>query len=171
MNRRTSPRIEKIRTQERAKDRAMKQGMKIPTRPRGEFPELQEDDEYGEWSDHEVIKEMQTFTRWTDYLTVQLALAEITEATADRISRRVRDVAMLQVDAPKGQVLMAKADAGLSAEVVEAEEEAAQAKAYRKLVAGLCENVERDAALLSRELSRRIGRAGPERRDGRWGGA
>lgn len=129
-----------------------------------------DDDDYAEWSDHEVIREMQTFVRWADYLTVQLALAEITEAASERIYRRVRDLAMLRIDAPKGQVQRAKADASLTDEVLEAEEEAAQAKAYRKIVAGLCENVERDAALLSRELSRRIGRDGPERRDRRWGG-
>lgn len=171
MPRKLSPKIEKIRTQERARERAQLKGMTIPEKPKGTSPQIDEDDDYGEWNDHEVIAEMQTFTRWADYLNVQLALAEATEATAVRIARRIRDLKMLSIEAGRGEVMRAKADAALSAEVVEAEEEEAQAKAYRKLMQSLYENLERDAALFSRELTRRVGRAGPERRADRWGGA
>ena len=171
MRRRPDPRVEKIRDQERAREQLETKGLRIPSRPKGESPEIDPDDDYAAWSDHEVIAEMQVFTRWADYLVVQLALAEASEATAERFHRRVRDVAMLQIEAPKGQILAAKAAAALSDEVIEAEDEAAQAKVYRKLLEGLYENVIRDAALLSRELTRRVGREGPERRDRRWGGA
>ena len=171
MRKRRDPRVEKIRDQERAREQLETKGLRIPSRPKGEFPEINPDDEYGEWSDHEVIAEMQVFTRWADYLVVQHALAESSEAAAERFYRRVRDVAMLQIEAPKGQVQRAKAEAALSDEVAEAEDEAAQAKVYRKLLEGLYENVTRDAGLLSRELTRRVGREGPERRDRRWGGA
>ena len=171
LKRRPDPELEQIRDQEAAKEKLLRKGLPIPRRPKGDFPEIHVDDEYGEWTDEQVIAEMQIFTRWADYLTVQLPLAEAAESTADRVHRRIRDLKTLSQDAPKGQVTLAKMSVALSEEVVEAEDVAAQAKAYRKLVAGLLENVTRDASLLSRELTRRVGRDSFERRERRWGGA
>lgn len=163
------PTVERIKDQERAKDRARKRGLRLPERPEGEVPVLTAPDgDLGEWSDGVLMTQFTLFTRWADHLNVEVALAEITEATAERIFRRIRDVAMLGVSPARGQVTAAKAAAGLSAEVIEAEDEAASAKAYRKLVQSLYENVERDASLLSRELTRRLGRDPYERRERRW---
>lgn len=171
MRRRPDPRVTQTTMANEAMAKLARKNLRLPKQPRDEMPELRPDDDLGEWSDHDVIAEMTTYTRWADYLTVQVALAVTSEETAERFYRRTRDLKMIEVDAPKGQVQRAKAEAGLSDEVVEAEDVYAEARAYRKLIEGLYENVTRGAALLSRELTRRTEREGPERRDRRWGGA
>lgn len=171
MKKKRDPRIERIRTQERAKERATRAGLDVPEKPEDELPALDaEFEDLAEWNDRDLMAEFVMFTRWADYLNVQVILAEITEETAGRIHRRLKDIAMLSIDAPKGEVLRAKAEAGLSDDVLEAEEEEASSKAYRKLVTGIYENVVRDASALSREISRRSDREPLDRRDRRWGG-
>jgi hypothetical protein len=49
-----------------------------------------------------------------------------------------------------------------------ARERALEAYAARKLTQVVYANCERVVALISRELTRRVGREGPERRNARW---
>lgn len=67
------------------------------------------------------------------------------------------------------RVAVAKASRVLDPDVAEQKQEVANRYAYRKLVAVLFTNIERDAALVSRELTRRTGsyEAKP-RRESRW---
>lgn len=167
VQRKIDPKLEKMTTQQRAKSKVRTRGFELPTRPAGEFPELQVEEDFSTWSDAEVIHQMAVFARWAEFASTEMAMAETIEDRAERIFRRVRDETM--ISQPSGTVTAAKAIAGLSDAVIEAEEELASAKAYRRLVQSLLSNLDRSQSVLSRELTRRVGREGPERRDARWG--
>ena len=165
MKRRADPKIEKIRAQEKAKAKIEKEGLYLPEKPReDEIPEVYDD--LADLSDADLMDELAIHTRWANYLNVQVAVAEITESSAQMILSRVRNVA--RVKSSGGSVTESKARADLEDEVVEAEQEFGDSYAYRKMIGVLYENCERNAAMISRELTRRIGREGPERRDRRW---
>lgn len=167
VRRKRSPKIEKHTTQVRAQQRLESRGMQKASRPAGEFPELLVEEDFSTWSDVEVVHQMGVFGRWAEYAATELASAEAIEEQAERIHRRLRDQRMLQ---ESGTVTAAKAVAGLSDDVIEAEEEYASARAYRKLVQGVLANLDRSQSILSRELTRRVGREHPERRSAKWGG-
>lgn len=69
----------------------------------------------------------------------------------------------------KDRVTVAKAERSLDPDVMEQKQEVANRYAYRKMIGVLFINTEREAALVSRELTRRTGsyEAKP-RRDVRW---
>ena len=69
----------------------------------------------------------------------------------------------------KDRVTVAKAERSLDPDVLERKQEVANRYAYRKMIGVLFINTEREAALVSRELTRRTGsyEAKP-RRDVRW---
>lgn len=166
MKRRPSPEIEKIRAQERAKARIEKEKLQLPERPREErVPELE--GELADLSDADLMDELAIHTRWANYLNTQVALAEITESSAESILNNTRNIARAK-SSSGGSVTEFKAKADLQEDVLEAEREYISAKSYRKLVATVYENAERNASVVSRELTRRVGREGPERRDRRW---
>ncbi|MCA1783602.1 MAG: hypothetical protein ABR616_15770 [Dermatophilaceae bacterium] len=168
MKRKTNPRIERIRTQERAKERLKKKGLKQPPRPEGDQIEVPL--ELADLSDADLMEELREHTEWTNHLGAELVNAEITEETAQTIFERMKTAKMLGMEPSyKGETMTErKARAGLSDEVQEAEDEFLAAKAYRKLVLNLYESAERKASNISREITRRVGRDGPDRRSMRW---
>lgn len=98
---------------------------------------------------------------------------ETAEATA--LVRGWSQLEEQQESGPKGgrppeiRVSLAKAKRAQDADVVDRKQDVANRYAYRKLVGVLFTNAERDAALISRELTRRTGslEAKP-RRENRW---
>lgn len=111
-------------------------------------------------------------TGWAGYLSGQVATAEIDERAAEATLDTAEAVALVRsredADA-KALATILKAQRDLDPAVVEMRQEVANRYAYRKLVGVLFTNVERDAALVSRELTRRTGsyEAKP-RRESRW---
>jgi hypothetical protein len=122
-------------------------------------------------------------TAWAGFLSGQLAVAEIDERTAEAVLEAAEATALIrgyaELDAsrevgPRGGVTevratMVKAHRDLDPDVILQKQSIAERYAYRKLVGVLFTNVERDAALVSRELTRRTGsyEAKP-RRESRW---
>ena len=167
MRRRKNTQVERIRTQERAKERLRKKGLEQPPRPKGELPEVPHD--LADVSDVELMEELREQTAWVNHLGAELVAAEITEETAHVIHERLKTEAMLRIEPVKGETMTErKLRAGLSAEVQEAEDEFLAAKAYRKVLGNVYESAERKASNISREITRRVGRDGPERRSARW---
>lgn len=166
MKRKMNPRVERIRTQERAKERLRKEGLALPPRPDGEMLEVPE--ELADLSDADLMEELREHTEWTNYLSTALVLAEITEESAETIWKRILTETMLREDAKGETVTEMKARAGRSSDVLEAEDEYRSAKAYRKLLQSIYESSERKASNISREITRRVGRDGPDRRNARW---
>jgi hypothetical protein len=110
-------------------------------------------------------------TAWAGFLGAQLAAAEIDERAAEAVLEAAEATAMVRDwgGTKDDRVAIAKAQRMNDPEVVERKQEVANRYAYRKLVGVLFINVERNAALVSRELTRRTGsyEAKP-RRESRW---
>lgn len=102
---------------------------------------------------------------WQNFFAVQVAEAEIEEAEAEA-ELRYREAAALLESGKK--LNEARASRDIDPGVVSAREAHAVAHARRKLLQVTTENRERCANLLSRELTRRVGREGNYRRNDRW---
>jgi hypothetical protein len=115
-------------------------------------------------SDSDLMQEMRSFTEWADFLGGQLSLCEIEENWAEQTVKVTEEVTLLRL-MPSGEALRkredsmtrARAEMGQLPEVKQARQELAQAYARRKLILRMWERYDRDAAFLSRELSRRDG--------------
>lgn len=109
------------------------------------------------------------FTEWTNYVAGVLGVSEVDEREAEKSLDGVEAVTMLRL-APTGTMTMAKLERDRDPEVVEKRESVEAAHAYRKLLGVLYGNVERDLALVSRELTRRVGGNASSRADrsARW---
>lgn len=169
VKRKTSPRIEKIRAQERAKERLKREGISLPPEPDVDQSEVPE--ELADLSDEDLMEELREKTEWVNYLSVKMAEAELVEETAETIRDRLKSRVMLELEEeqPKGtSVTELKARAALSDDVLEADDEYRAARAYRKLLVPIYESAERRASNISREITRRVGRDGPDRRSARW---
>jgi hypothetical protein len=110
------------------------------------------------------------YVAWNNFLDVQRVRAEIEEANAETELKvlEATGIAAGWIDPKESRVTVLRAEAKLDPEYVSAHVRFDQSKARRKMLAVLCNNMERGAALLSRELSRRIGRAPVEGRAASW---
>lgn len=108
------------------------------------------------------------YTAWQNYAAVQFAEAEVVEATTEAALRYVEAQAMVRDWGSKDKVTVAKAEMANEPDVIKARDAVLGAYAKRKLTKVVHDNCERCVALVSRELSRRIGNVGYERRQTRW---
>ena len=107
------------------------------------------------------------FTSWLNFAAVRFAEAEVEEERAEA-NLKYAETALMVAAAPKpGSVLTARAAGAMDPKVIVAKDRVLDAYALRKLTAVMYGNCERCVNLISRELSRRIGRDGPERRQTR----
>jgi hypothetical protein len=98
-------------------------------------------------------------------------MAAVDERTADSAVERARAIALARNWAgDKDRVNIAKANAELDSELMKARARHDETYAYRKLLEAVHESFVRDAAVVSRELTRRVDKEPPARRSDRWGG-
>lgn len=126
------------------------QGFALPDKPRQGLSPLPED--LTEWDDADLMDEFAVLTAWADYAEAQHGLAVIAERDATRHAEQVQADSWPE-DAKT--VSEAKAKAAKDPDVFAARTVLDKAVAYRKMVGKVSERYERDAALLSRELTRR----------------
>ena len=110
------------------------------------------------------------YSAWANYIAVLLAEAEIGEANAAtewRVSQAEALVASWG-GTKEERVTVAKAERELDPEVRAQEERYNNSRAHRKMLSTLADNMDRASALVSRELTRRLGRDQVERRLNRW---
>jgi hypothetical protein len=120
-------------------------------------------------SDDTLMQLFAEYTAWQNYAAVQFAEAEVAEATAEANVRYVEASAMVKGwGGTKDKVTVAKAELANDPEVERARNTVLGAYARRKMTKVIHDNCERCVALVSRELSRRIGNVGYERRQMRW---
>lgn len=106
-------------------------------------------------------------TQWVEYVGSALVAAEIDEKYA--VSRFERHKALSAVaNKSEKTVTAAKAAAYQDPEFLAAEEEVNQTYAYRKLLDSLYAATDRKCQVLSRELTRRVGREPRDSRASRW---
>jgi predicted metal-dependent peptidase len=116
-----------------------------------------------EMRDRQLMNLFQDTGRWLRYLTLQLAAAEVDESWAEK--------ALIRIEAVKAydfRKVDAKQRAYEDDDYLRAKDVQGEAYGYRKILAALVSNVDRDSFHLSRELSRRSSRsdrAGREERN------
>jgi hypothetical protein len=145
-----------------------KQGLGTPDKPDSEIPQVPEG--LTEIGDEQLMEHFAEMTAWSGYLAVQVACAQIDERTVDRVLELAEAQALISNwgGGSGDRVTVAKAQRSLDPYVQHQRERQAETHAYRKLVEVLAANVDRDAALISRELTRRTSTAPVNRRAERW---
>lgn len=137
-----------------------KKGLSFSSKPKYEIPQLPRD--ITDLHDDDLMDLFVTLTAWSDYLASQFAMAAIDEREAQRFLDAAEAQAML--NGWKGgsgdRVTVAKANIAIDPVVAKYREDVDVKHAYRKLVETLTQNVDRDSALVSRELTRRTSDSG-----------
>lgn len=128
-------------------------GLYLPDRPEGGIPTLPVD--ITELSDEDLMVLYSDFIAWSDYAASQLAVA----ASEEREHMRLHDLQKARsIVAPApGEVSVTAARARAEDDASSSGYAASERYAYRKVLEAVAGNMDRDAALLSRELSRRLG--------------
>lgn len=133
------------------------QSIPVPNRPRYEFPVLPNDPT--DLSDSELMKTFREINRWSEFLGVQKVMAEVDERYAEAALDKGKIVLGVNLKSNDG-----RAAAAQNEELWALQDEYQQRMAYRKVMEMTYDNAERNSALLSRELTRRVNRSA---RDGR----
>ena len=111
-------------------------------------------------------------TRWTDHYAGQLAIAEVEERETETVLEKAKALVLLGKWAHAGKddrITIAKAEVATDPDVEEWQAKHDEAYARRKMLGVLFQAAERDAAAVSRELTRRTGRMeSNDRRSSRW---
>lgn len=131
------------------------QGFKLPDRPKHE-PALVLSDP-GELADEQLIEDFILLTAWTDYASAQLGLAVINEREKERMVDEAVAAAWkdMHTKFPRTPVTLIREIVADYPEVKKAKIDLESIYAYRRLISDLSARYERDAAALSRELTRR----------------
>lgn len=116
-----------------------------------------------ELNDHDLMELFVRLTRWTDYFQNQTAIEEISERYADAEVRRLEGLYMTanKPDRVSEAVTWVRAQMESDVEIQAARDALRICYARRKLKQMLFENTERDAAVVSRELTRRTDTKSP----------
>lgn len=161
----------------KAKQEAAKQSIYLPPKP-DESPTLPED--LTELSDAELMKLFSKWTQWQNYMSAQLALAEVDEQYAKSCVAKYEALSLISERASlhsNSEVKAAekanattylKALAYTDSAFTEAKDEVNVTYAYRKLIEIKHTESDKNTALISRELTRRVGRNDREGRNAKW---
>lgn len=107
----------------------------------------------------ELSRLFSQLTAWTNYVATQLAAAQIDERAAEKLlDTQTAKRMILSSNATtktKTPVAAMKADVAGSPEIIKLSDELEVLYAYRKMIEVMFFNLERDSALISRELTRR----------------
>jgi len=126
----------------------------------------------GSIDDDTLMETFVQFTEWLNYVSVEMAQAEVEEEKTEAALEFFKAKGMAlnwDMDGKKDKkVTVARARMLASPEYQKLQSDYLTAYARRKMTAAICAGCERSAAIMSRELSRRIGAAGGERRASRW---
>ena len=135
--------------------------------PRYDVPEIPDDVTI--ISDERLMQIFLRFVAWQNFAATEFAAAEVEEERCDRHVKFLEAQHMvLNWSAAKDKVTVARAQMALDPEIDKAKNKQMEAYAQRKMRQVVYDNCAASAAALSRELTRRLGRDGVERRVGRW---
>lgn len=145
---------------------AKAQGLDLAPRPDQEMPKLPRD--LTELSDRALMSLYAEFSAWYDYAAHQLACAVIDEKNAERVADAVERNALLRHRTAGQNVTDSRAAAKNDDSVINAHNRVFEAESYRRLVESIANTCERNAAVVSRELTRRTSSPDRGRRAGAW---
>jgi len=151
-----------------AKAELEKEGLHLPEQPKFDIPDVPT--RITEMDDPGLMNLFVRHTRWRGYLSGQLALAEVDERYAEDLLTKLEAEALIRNwgGNREDRVTVAKAEREISPEVIEAKDKLQMAYARRKLIAALVDASDKNVAVISRELTRRVGAEPTERRERRW---
>lgn len=161
--------LERKRTATAAQRALEEEGLVLAAKPSFQLPRVPV--QLADLDDRDLMKLFVSLTRWADYANGQLALAMINERYAEGLLVTAEATALVR-DWGGGRddkVTLAKAERENDPDVKACKEDLAVCYARRKLIESIFTNAERDSAVVSRELTRRIGRLEVnDRRVSRW---
>lgn len=118
-------------------------------------------------TDPELMTLFREFTEWVAYQGAQLAIADVEEQSASEAVKRMETMSAARNSGAK-TVTAAKAAIWEDSDYIEARDAHFHAQAYQKMLRGIYEATEKKQVLLSRELTRRVGREPRDSRNGKW---
>ena len=142
--------------------------MPLGDRPSNAVPSLPVD--LADIDDGLLMELFSKYVSWQNYIAVRVAEAEIAEAEAQTKLNVDQATALVKswTGTKEDRVAVARAERELHPEVQEQQARYNTARAHRKMLSVLAENMERAAMVVSRELTRRVGREQVERRHRGW---
>ena len=154
---------------QRAQEQLKRERFSLPRRPGYDTPRLPRD--ITEVDDPALMALLVSFTRYEDHVAGKLALAEINDrAVVNQLElAKAHLLAASWTGKTTERVNVSKAKAVTDDEVQRLTEELDGCRAHRKLLSILVTSFNRDAAVVSRELTRRTAGATPEKRASRFG--
>jgi hypothetical protein len=108
------------------------------------------------------------FTEWVAYQGAQLAVADVEEQHAGEVVKRLETMSAAKNSGTAKTVTAAKAAIWEDDSYIEARDEHFRAQAHKKILNGIYEATEKKQVLLSRELTRRVGRDPRDGRNAKW---
>jgi hypothetical protein len=147
-----------------AQNALARKGLTLPECPEENCPGLPAD--LTALSDQNLMALLVELSSWADYASAVHATASIEEQRCELDVERERAAASLR---DSGRTVSArKAAAATASRVQDAEDVLLKIAAQRKLSGVVLQSAERKASVVSRELTRRIGRAERDGRVNRW---
>jgi hypothetical protein len=149
-------------------------GLALDEHPENEsVPHVPED--ITDLSDRDLMVLFTELVSWQNYAASRLAVVRNEEEEVEAQVRYEASIATLEgmpteYKSNTPLATIAKALRDTDDEVVKLEERLRGIQAKRRLLGTVVENLERNAALVSRELTRRVNIDPRDRRDSRWGG-
>lgn len=140
-------------------------GLDLPEKPVSSMPKLP--DTLTDMTDEALMDSYAEFVAWSDYTSSQVAAAAVDERSAQAQLEAKEAEVMLRDWVAKETVAKQKARTTADPEIVVARQALDQAYAYRKLVESIATAMERNAQMLSRELTRRTSNDNRTTRRGR----
>lgn len=107
-------------------------------------------------------------TAWSNYVATQLSAAQIDERAADRVLETASAKLMVNRMTQKitgERITGIKAEVSIDPKILKLTEDLDKVYAYRKMIESMFYNLERDTALVSRELTRRASDFRANRKD------
>jgi len=140
---------------ERAFHEILSQGLGLPEKPISGLPKLP--DSLTSMSDTDLMESYAEFVAWSDYTTSQVAAAAIDERAAQaHLEAKEAEVMLREWTGKTGdRVTLQKAKAAADPDIIAARQQVDERYAYRKLTESIAAAMERNAQMLSRELTRR----------------
>lgn len=145
--------------------RLEQQGIGVPSKPEYDIPLLPV--ELTDESDEGLMLLFSKLTAYADFVSVQVSCAQVDErALEKRLSAMEAEKMLSSGGKTENRVTFARAQVATDPDVVSLKEQIERVHAYRKLIESMAGNIERDAALVSRELTRRT--SSSSLRSSRW---
>lgn len=141
------------------------QGLVHADKPDYDIPRLPMD--ITQLDDEDLMVLYSKLTAYADFINVQVAAAQIDERDNEKRLSSMESTKLLVSDGKTdNKVTFARAQVATDPHVIKLKDDLERSHAYRKIIEVMMVNVERDSALVSRELTRRTSHL--SRRSNRW---